>query len=138
MKVNSIALRTGAAVSALALALLPVLALGSGASGSGNNNWTPVGQGLSVANLPGAVAFGSTPASTPEQVAIILQERNEGQLESAVENGISNDLSVSQFASTYGQTSSNIGQLQSLPRQIRDHDDGVPRRRRCHRERNGR
>ena len=108
MRRSSVRLRTGIAISALALALSPVLALQAGASGGG---WTPVGQGTVPANLPGVVAFGPAPASTPEQVSFILDEQNKNQLEQGVDNGSVSNLSVSQFANQYGQSQSNIKAL---------------------------
>ncbi len=108
MRRSSVRLRTGIAISALALALSPVLALQAGASGGG---WTPVGQGTVPANLPGVVAFGPAPASTPEQVSFVLDEQNKTQLEQGVENGSISNLSVSQFANEYGQTQTNIKAL---------------------------
>ena len=41
--------------------------------------------GISVAPLPGATVFGTTPASTPENVSFILQERNISHLEANVD-----------------------------------------------------
>jgi kumamolisin len=71
----------------------------------------PVQQGTDVAALPGATAFGNTPASTPETVSFILRERNLPRLKAAVEHGVRHFLSVGQFAATYGQTQANIAQL---------------------------
>ncbi|MFY9781911.1 MAG: protease pro-enzyme activation domain-containing protein [Acidimicrobiales bacterium] len=110
MRRRSIAIRTGVAFCALALALSPVLALEAGA---GSGGWVPVGQGVSPASLPGATAFGSTPASTPETVSFILNEPNKTQLEADVEQGVSQYLSVSEFAQQYGQSQSNINALTS-------------------------
>jgi len=73
----------------------------------------PVQQGVNVAALPGVTAFGDTPPSTPETVSFILRERNLPQLKAAVEHGITNFLSVGQFAATYGQTPANVAQLES-------------------------
>jgi subtilase family serine protease len=108
MRKTSIGIRTGIALCALALALSPVLALEAGASGGG---WAPVAQGASPANMPGSSVFGTTPASTPETVSFILDEQNKGQLETSVQRGVNNFLSVSQFAQQYGQSSSNIHAL---------------------------
>ncbi|HTT59875.1 MAG TPA: S53 family peptidase, partial [Acidimicrobiales bacterium] len=108
MRRSSVRLRTGIALSALTLALSPVLALQAGASSGG---WTPVAQGVNPAKLPGAVAFGSTSPSTPEQVSFILDEQNKSSLEQGVENGSISNLSVSAFASQYGQTQANITAL---------------------------
>ena len=112
MKRTSGRLRTTIAVSALALALSPILGLSAGASGTGNNTWTPVGEGFSPASVPGATPFGPVAPNTPEQVSFILDENNKQQLESSVERGINSYLSVSQFAQQYGQSQSNINELQ--------------------------
>ena len=74
---------------------------------------TPVAvqPGISAAALPGAVAFGNTPASTPEQVSFVLRERNRPQLEGAVQHGVRGYLSVSEFARRYGQSAGSIEQL---------------------------
>jgi kumamolisin len=110
MRRKSIAIRTGVAFCALALALSPVLAMEASASGGG---WQQVGQGFNPGSLPGASAFGTTPANTPEQVSFILDEQNKSQLEAQVENGTQSQLSVSQFAQQYGQSQSNINALTS-------------------------
>jgi kumamolisin len=75
------------------------------------NAQVPVQQGTDVAALPGATAFGDTPPSTPETVSFIMRERNLPQLKAAVAGGVTNFLSVGQFAATYGQTPANIAQL---------------------------
>ena len=111
MRRTSTGLRTLVAISALALALSPVLTLEAGASGGGNTSLVPVAQGFSPASIPGAVVFGTTPPSTPEQVSFILDERNQQQLEFSVESGVRNYLSVSQFAQYYGQSQYNINDL---------------------------
>ena len=69
--------------------------------------------GVNAASLPGATVFGTTPASTPETVSFILRERNENILKVQAQLGIKNYLSVSQFASRYGQTRANISALTS-------------------------
>jgi kumamolisin len=107
-------LLTGVALGAMALAV--PLAAGSGqavASGPGPNTLVPVQPGISAAALPGATPFGDTPPSTPETVSFILREQNLPQLKAAVEAGVKNFLSVSQFASEYGQSQANVAQLQS-------------------------
>ncbi len=111
MRKTSIGVRTGVALCALALALSPVLAVEAGASGG--TSWVPVAQGASPASMPGSSAFGTTPSSMPETVSFILDEQNKGQLEANVERGVSNFLSVSQFAQQYGQSSTNIQALTS-------------------------
>ncbi len=97
--------------------MTPLAALAGPASAAtaATNPNTPetVASGINVTHLPGAAAFGSTPASTPETVSFVLREQNVGSLEAQVEQGVRNYLSVSQFASTYGQTSANIAALTS-------------------------
>jgi subtilase family serine protease len=75
------------------------------------NAQVPVQQGTDVAALPGATAFGNTPPDTPETVSFILRERNLPQLKAAVAGGVTNFLSVGQFAATYGQSQASIAQL---------------------------
>jgi subtilase family serine protease len=75
------------------------------------NSQVPVQQGTDVAALPGATAFGDTPPDTPETVSFIMRERNLAHLKAAVAGGVTNFLSVGQFAATYGQTPANIAQL---------------------------
>ena len=106
-------LAVGAAFCALTLAVSPILGVGAGASGPGPNTLQAVPQGFNPAAIPGATVFGTTPASTPEEVSFILNARNEQQLSWQVENGMSSFLSVSQFAQEYGQSNSNISQLES-------------------------
>lgn len=72
----------------------------------------PVAHGIDVGSLPGAVAFGTTPASTPETVSFIMDARNLNQLEWIVDHGVTHDLSVPQFAAQYGQSPSVIAGLQ--------------------------
>jgi kumamolisin len=96
----------------VATALTP-LAIAGSASAATPSPTAPqkVASGINVAALPGATAFGDTPASTPETVSFILRERNVSALETAAQAGIRNYLSVSQFATTYGQTKANISAL---------------------------
>jgi subtilase family serine protease len=72
-----------------------------------------VAAGISVASLPGATVFGSTPADTPEAVSFILRERNLNVLQTQAQQGFRRYLSVSQFASVYGQSTANISALTS-------------------------
>ncbi len=107
---------SAAMVLGVAAVMTPLAALAGPASAAASPNPnTPetVTSGINVAQLPGATVFGSTPASTPETVSFILRERNVGSLEAQVEQGVRNYLSVSQFASSYGQTSANISALTS-------------------------
>jgi kumamolisin len=78
---------------------------------SSPGSMTTVPQGINAAALPGAQVFGTTPADTPESVSFILRERNLPQLETSVEHGVRQDLSVSQFAATYGQTPGAVHEL---------------------------
>jgi kumamolisin len=89
---------------------LPLAA--AGASTPSMGAMTPVQHGVEASALPGATVFGTTPASTPETVSFILQERNEAQLEASVEHGVHQFDSVGQFASIYGQSPNNIAQLE--------------------------
>jgi subtilase family serine protease len=73
----------------------------------------PVTPGINAAAVPGAVPFGSTPASTPETVSFIFREQNLQRLEAAVTGGIQNYLSVREFASQYGADPAVIHALQS-------------------------
>ena len=97
--------------------MTPLALLASPASaataGPGPNTPEQVATGVNVAHLPGAAVFGTTPASTPETVSFILQERNASQLRANVLNGLTKYLTVSQFAGTYGQTPANIAALTS-------------------------
>lgn len=106
-------LRTTIALAASALALSPVLGLSAGASGPGSTTLVPVSQGIDVTAIPGAQAFTSTPASTPEEVSFIMNDRNLSQLQQSVERGVGSFLSVAQFTQQYGQTQSAITQLQT-------------------------
>jgi kumamolisin len=105
------------AVAALGLAAV-ALPLASGwtqvaASGPGPNTMVAVQQGISAAILPHASVFGNTPADTQETVSFVLREQNLSELEASVESGVQSYLSVSQFAQTYGQSQSNVSQLQA-------------------------
>ncbi|MDQ2814307.1 MAG: S53 family peptidase [Actinomycetota bacterium] len=93
--------------------MAPLTALSGPASASTPNPNTPeaVSSGINAANLPGATVFGTTPASTPENVSFILRERNMGFLQAETTLGVRNFLSVSQFAHVYGQSSRNISAL---------------------------
>ncbi len=97
--------------------MTPLAALAGPASAatSATNPNAPekVASGITASQLPGATVFGTTPADTPETVSFILQERNISLLKANVINGVRNYLSVSQFASTYGQTPANIAALTS-------------------------
>ncbi len=102
-------------VLGVVVAMIPLVALSgsASASGPGPNTPEPVQAGINVGTLSGASVFGTTPADTPETVSFILREQNLSQLQSQVQSGVTNYLSVSQFASTYGQTQANISALTS-------------------------
>jgi subtilase family serine protease len=97
----------------LAALVTPLATLAGPASASTPSPNTPesVASGISVASLPGSTAFGSTPASTPENVSFILREQNLSSLEAGALRGFRNYLSVSGFASAYGQSPANISAL---------------------------
>jgi subtilase family serine protease len=102
-------------VLGVAAIMTPLATLAGPASAStpGPNTPESVPAGISVASLPGTTVFGSTPASTPEDVSFILKERNLDYLEAQAQQGFRNYLSVSQFAGAYGQTPGNIAALTS-------------------------
>jgi subtilase family serine protease len=109
-----VSLFTGAALATMMIMAPSALASPGAATPSPSpspSTQVPVQQGTDVAALPGATAFGDTPASTPETVSFILRERNLPQLQAAVEHGATNFLTVGQFANTYGQSQANIAQL---------------------------
>jgi kumamolisin len=102
-------------VLGVAAVVAPLAALSGPALASTPNPNTPeqVSSGIDAALLPGATVFGTTPASTPETVSFILRERNVSFLQAAVSTGVRSYLSVSQFASAYGQTPANVSALTS-------------------------
>ncbi|MGC9220388.1 MAG: S53 family peptidase [Solirubrobacteraceae bacterium] len=71
--------------------------------------------GIDAAAINGAKVLGNTPASTPETVSFIFKEQNLGTLEQAAQSDgfTAPYLTVSQFASEYGQPLANIQALQS-------------------------
>ena len=107
--------RLSAAVVVGVAAIMTPLALAASPASAATNPNAPesVSSGINVSTLPGAAVFGTTPASTPETVSFILDERNINILKAVVVNGITKYLSVSRFASTYGQTPANIAALTS-------------------------
>jgi kumamolisin len=86
---------------------------GASAASPGPNTPEQVASGVNVASLPGVTVYPGVPTDTPEAVSFILREQNVSQLEQQVESGVRNYLSVSQFASTYGQSQANISALTS-------------------------
>jgi subtilase family serine protease len=83
------------------------------ASAPSPNTPEQVPSGITVASLPGASVFGSTPASTPETVSFILKENNLSYLQAEVQQGVRNYLTTSQFAAEFGQSPSNVSALVS-------------------------
>ena len=112
---RSVRLRLWAGLAAGAVvAAVPVAATAASASTApGGNTLVRVTPGISAANVPGAVGFGTTPASTPETVSFVFKERNLGQLEAAVIGGVKNYVSVGQFAREYGANPAVISGLES-------------------------
>ncbi len=115
----SVSVRTrlwaGLAAGVLAVAAPAAVAASSAQASStpGPSTLEHVPTGILPSALSGASAFGDTPSSTPEQVSFILNERNLSQLESAVTGGLKSFDSVSQFASTYGQSPDVVSALTS-------------------------
>jgi kumamolisin len=102
--------RVGLAVTVSAAGSLALFGLAGPASAQPAK--VPVAQGIGgAAALTPTGVF--TPGSTPETVAFILKARNAGSLEGSVEAGMPGGfLSVKQFASSYGQTATNIAALE--------------------------
>jgi kumamolisin len=103
----------GLAAGALAVATPAAASAATAQAASGPNNPQQVPAGTLAPQMRGASAFGTTPASTPEQVSFILKERNVSALEAAVTGGLKNFDSVGQFAAKYGQTSDVVAMLRS-------------------------
>jgi kumamolisin len=97
---------TGLAAGILAFAAPVAATAGTAQAASvpGPNTPEKVATSLLASALPGASAFGTTPAGTPERVSFILRERDRAGLESAVTSGLSSFDSVDQFAAKYGQS----------------------------------
>jgi kumamolisin len=95
-------------------AMIPLAALTSPAAAAtapGPNTPEKVASGTNVAALPGVTVFPGVAAGTPETVSFILRAQSLPSLEAQVQQGVGRYLSVSQFASTYGQTPANISAL---------------------------
>jgi kumamolisin len=97
------------------VAMTPLVAASGPASASAPGPNTPeqVASGINVAAMPGVTVFPGVPADTKETVSFVLREQHLRQLENEVQVGVTNYLSVSQFASIYGQTQDNISALTS-------------------------
>ena len=93
--------------------MIPITTVATSASAStpDPNTPEPVASGINVSKLPGVTVYPGVPADTPETVSFILRERDLSRLESLVESGDRNYLSVSQFASIYGQPQPRISAL---------------------------
>jgi kumamolisin len=114
--ISSRAARLSAGIVLGVAALVAPLAAFAGpasASGPGPNTPEQVASGINVSTLPGVTVFPGVPADTPETVSFILREQNLPFLKAQVQRGVRNYLSVSQFASIYGQTEANISALTS-------------------------
>src|SRR5580658_5012025 len=95
----------------VATVMAPLAAAAGPASAASTN--TPVPTGINVPSIPGASVFGTVKANTPETVSFVMKEQNESALESQVTAGVSNYLSVGQFAAKYGASAANISALTS-------------------------
>ncbi len=75
----------------------------------------PVAQGIAQSVVQQATAFGSTPSSTPVEVSIVLNARNQAQLSQFVSDAARSHRfqSVQQFAQQYGQSPLVIAAIQA-------------------------
>lgn len=108
--------RTTAALAIAAVAPAAAFLASSTASSAATpapNTKVSVPQGTGPAALSHASVFGTTSASTPETVSFVLKERHLSQLITGVESGRIGHLSVTEFASRYGQPGSVISALRS-------------------------
>jgi len=105
----------GLVVGVLAVATPVAVTAGAAQAATTPGSSTPekIPTGVLASSLQGASAFGTTPASTPEQVSFILKERGKYQLESAITSGLSSYDSVDEFAAQYGQSPAVIQALTS-------------------------
>src|SRR5580693_5087405 len=94
-------------------AVVAPLAVAGGSAVAATSTNTPVPTGINVPSIPGASVFGTVKANTPETVSFVMKEQNESALESQVMAGVSNYLSVGQFAAKYGASAANISALTS-------------------------
>ncbi|HSR86607.1 MAG TPA: S53 family peptidase [Streptosporangiaceae bacterium] len=84
----------------------------AGAATSSKPRKVAVRQGITAASLH-AARISAAPATTKMKVSFVLEVRNAAGLESAVQGGMHQGfLSVSKFASQYGQTLANITALE--------------------------
>ena len=111
-------LGAGLAAGVLAVAVPVIVTAGTAqtaqaSSAPGANTPDKLATGLLASRLPGASPFGTTPASTREQVSFILRERNQAQLESAVSGGLGSFDSVAGFTARYGAAPGVVSVLTS-------------------------
>jgi kumamolisin len=105
--------------AALSVAVLVAVSAGAAtaasAAGQGSGSSTvTVPQGASSVPLSSGTVLGDTPANTPVDISIILQARNRGQLDSAVQQGWKGPfLTTRQFAAQYGQSPQVISAIES-------------------------
>jgi subtilase family serine protease len=109
--------RLGFAAACTALLTLGGAGVAAAAQPSPSPSWQQVPSGPTGGQLPGATAFGDTPGETPERVTFVLKGRGIAQLQQAViagtVGGPQRQLSVGQFAASYGQTPQQIAALTS-------------------------
>jgi kumamolisin len=98
----------GTAGTMVALSVVPA----AGATTGARTRKVAVRQGVTAAALHGT-RISAAAGTTPMTVSFVLDMRNESALASTVKGGLHTYLSVSQFASTYGQTAANISALVS-------------------------
>jgi len=110
--------RAWLAVGIVGAAISVAATSASASSGLGSDALVPVTPGISAGAVPGAVPFGPTAANTPETVSFVFREQNLQELEAAVTGGITNYLSVSQFARQYGADPAVISALEMYLRQF--------------------
>jgi kumamolisin len=106
--------RTVAAVATATLVPAAALIASTAAAspGGGGSQKVTVAQGIGAAALKNASVFGTTPASTPEAVSFVLKARDPRGLAGAALWG-REQLSVSQFARSYGQSPEAIASLEN-------------------------
>ncbi|MBV9832447.1 MAG: S8/S53 family peptidase [Marmoricola sp.] len=84
------------------------------ATSPGSGSTQPVPQGSSVAPLKAGTPQGTTAASTPMDVSIVLRARNVDSLDTKVASGWTGPfLTTAQFAAAYGQTSATVDAIES-------------------------
>jgi len=110
---HPVRLRLWIGLAAAVLAVATTAGAARAATTPGPNTPEQIPTGVLASALPGAAAFGTTPASTPEQVSFILKERNVAPLETAVTGGLNSYNSVAQFTAKYGQTVSVVNAITS-------------------------